>query len=82
VWLFQTRGEVDSSPVICADAVVVGSGDGRLYCVGLADGKERWTYEIGAPVTASPAAADGAIVIGAEDGNVYCIGKPVASASK
>jgi outer membrane protein assembly factor BamB len=80
VWIFQTRGEVDSSPVICADAIVVGSGDGRLYCVGLADGKERWTYEIGAPVTASPAAADGVIVIGAEDGNVYCIGKPTSSA--
>jgi hypothetical protein len=39
--------------------VVVGSDDGRLYCVNLADGKERWAYEIGAPVTASPAAADG-----------------------
>ena len=74
VWVFQTRGEVESSPVVCGDAVVVGSGDGRLYCVALADGKERWAYEIGAPVTASPAAADGRIVVGAEDGHVYCFG--------
>ncbi len=72
VWTFQTRGEVESSPVVCGDAIIVGSGDGRLYCVGLADGKERWAYEIGAPVTASPAVADGRIVIGAEDGVVYC----------
>jgi len=76
VWLFQTRGEVDSSPVVCGDSIVVGSGDGRLYDVGLADGKERWSYAIGAPVTASPAAADGCVVVGAEDGNVYCFGRP------
>ena len=74
VWTFQTRGEVESSPVVCGDAIIVGSGDGRLYCVGLADGKERWAYEIGAAVTASPAVADGRIVIGAEDGSVYCFG--------
>ena len=74
VWTFQTRGEVESSPVVCGDAIIVGSADGRLYCVALADGKERWAYEIGAPVTASPAVADGRIVVGAEDGSVYCFG--------
>jgi outer membrane protein assembly factor BamB len=42
--------------------------------VGLADGKERWAYEIGAGITASPAAAGGKIVIGAEDGVLYCLG--------
>jgi outer membrane protein assembly factor BamB len=33
IWHFQTRGSVDSSPVICGSAVIVGSEDGRLYCV-------------------------------------------------
>ena len=74
VWTFQTRGEVESSPVVCGDAIIVGSADGRLYCVALADGKERWADEIGASVTASPAVADGRIVVGAEDGSVYCFG--------
>ncbi len=74
VWQFQTRGQVDSSPVVCGSAVIVGSQDGRLYCVGLADGKQRWAYEIGAPVTASPAVADGMIVVGAEDGNMFAFG--------
>jgi outer membrane protein assembly factor BamB len=60
--------------VLCGDAVVFGSQDGRLYCVGVADGKERWAYEIGASIVASPAAADGSIVIGAEDGVLYAIG--------
>jgi eukaryotic-like serine/threonine-protein kinase len=75
VWHFQTRGQVDSSPVVCGDAIVVGSQDGRLYSVGLVDGKERWAYEIGAAVTASPAASGGYVVVGAEDGSVYCFGK-------
>ncbi len=78
VWTFQSRGQVDSSPVICGDAIIVGSEDGRLYCIALADGQERWAYEIGAAVTASPAAADGLIIIGAEDGNLYAFGKVAA----
>lgn len=74
LWVFQTRGHVDSSPVICGDAVVVGSEDGRLYCVSLADGAQRWAYEVGAAVTASPAVSDGLIVVGAEDGTVIALG--------
>ena len=78
VWTFQSRGQVDSSPVICGDAIVVGSEDGRLYCLGLADGKERWAYEIGGAITASPAAANGLVIVGSEDGNLYAFGKPTA----
>ncbi|OHB73848.1 MAG: Pyrrolo-quinoline quinone, partial [Planctomycetes bacterium RBG_16_55_9] len=38
VWTFKTLGEVDSSPVLCGDKVVVGSEDGRLYILRLSDG--------------------------------------------
>ena len=38
LWEFTTRGKVDGSPVVCGDTVVVGSFDGRLYGVALADG--------------------------------------------
>jgi outer membrane protein assembly factor BamB len=54
--------------------VVVGSDDGRLYLVSLADGKELWSYEIGQAIESSPAVADGKIVIGSNDGSVYCFG--------
>jgi outer membrane protein assembly factor BamB len=80
IWTFQSRGQVDSSPVVCQDAIIVGSEDGRLYCVTLADGKERWAYEIGAAVTASPAVADGLVIVGSEDGNLYAFGKPTQPA--
>jgi outer membrane protein assembly factor BamB len=74
LWNFQTRGKVDSSPVVCSQKVVVGSDDGRLYVVALGDGKELWKYEIGQALTSSPAVADERIVIGSDDGNVYCFG--------
>ena len=58
VWVFSTRGKVDSSPVVVGDKVVVGSDDGRLYMISLKDGKELWSYEIGQPVGSSPAVTD------------------------
>jgi outer membrane protein assembly factor BamB len=62
--------------------VVVGSEDGRLYLVSLADGKELWSYEIGQGITSSPAVAGGTIIIGAQDGNVYAFGNPTESRVK
>jgi len=55
--------------------VVFGSGEGRLYRVSLATGRELWSYDIGKPVTGSPAVAGEWVVIGAEDGVVYAFGE-------
>jgi len=74
LWMFQTRDDVDSCPVICDGKVVVGSTDGRLYLLRLTDGTKLWSYEIGAPITSSPAVAGGMVVVGAEDGYVYAFG--------
>ena len=72
MWTFPTRGKVESSPVVAGGRVVVGSDDGRVYVVSLADGSEVWNYDIGQPVQSSPAVVDGYIVIGSDDGYVYC----------
>jgi eukaryotic-like serine/threonine-protein kinase len=74
LWSFQTRGKVDSSPVICRDKVAVGSDDGHLYLILLDQGTEVWSYDLGQPVGSSPAIAAGRLVIGCDDGNVYCFG--------
>lgn len=72
-WQFRTRGDVDSSPVICADAhAIFGSNDGYFYAIELSKGEETWRYEIGAPVKSAPAVAGEFILIGADDGSVYC----------
>jgi len=55
---------------------VVGSEDGRLYLVKLADGTEVWNYEVGQAITSSPAVVNGRVVVGADDGVVYCFGAP------
>ena len=74
VWTFKALDEVDSSPVICGDKVVVGSEDGRLYVLRLSDGTKVWSYETGQPVTSSPAVARGMVVVGCNDGYVYAFG--------
>jgi outer membrane protein assembly factor BamB len=74
VWTFKALGEVDSSPVICGDKVVVGCEDGRLYMLKLSDGSRVWSFEIGRPVTSSPAVAGEMVVVGSDDGYVYAFG--------
>ena len=71
VWVFSTRGAIDSSPVVCRNAALFGSKDGRFYAVRLNDGEQIWAYEIGAPMISSPAISGSTAVIGSEDGSVY-----------
>ena len=75
IWKYRTLDDVDSSPVICRDRVVVGSDDGRLYILNLEDGGLIWSYEIGAAITGSPAIGRGVISVGAEDGRLYTFGE-------
>jgi len=65
--------------VVAGDKVIVGSDDGRIYMVGLKDGKELWSYEIGQPVQSSPAVVENKIVIGCDDGAVYAFAPLVAA---
>ena len=73
-WTFQTLGEVDSSPIICGEKVIVGSGDGRLYMLRLSDGSKLWSFEIGQAISSSPAVVGNIIVVGCDDGYVYAFG--------
>ena len=76
VWFKETKGKVDSSPVVVGSRVFVGSEDGNLYCFNLADGKELWKFNGGKSFSASPAVGEGCLIIGNEssDGTVYCFG--------
>lgn len=47
-WTFFTEGPVRFAPVAWRDKVYVGSDDGHLYCLNLADGGLRWKVR-GAP---------------------------------
>jgi outer membrane protein assembly factor BamB len=65
---------VDGSPVIAGDALIVGTMDGRLVVLALADGRQRWSYEIGGPIAGSPAVAAGMVIVGSDDWSVYAFG--------
>ncbi len=71
LWTFKTRGQVDSSPVVCDGKVLFGSVDGNFYSLDLETGEEVWSYDVGAAILASPAISNGTVVIGDEKGNLF-----------
>lgn len=48
-WKTQLTGEVLSPPVGAEGVVVVRTGDGRIYGLNAADGKQRWVYQRALP---------------------------------
>ncbi len=49
VWKAQLTGEVLSPPAGADGVVVVRTGDGRIYGLNAADGKQRWIYQRALP---------------------------------
>ena len=45
LWTFKTGGPVKSSPAIVQDRVFIGSDDGNVYALALADGKKVWDLQ-------------------------------------
>jgi outer membrane protein assembly factor BamB len=78
LWEFATRRKVDGSPVVAGDAVVFGSGDGKLHVLALADGSERWSAELGTEIGGSVAVAGGWIYAAGLDGRIVAYGPPDA----
>lgn len=72
LWRFDTDSDVDASPIICKDRVVVASRNGRLYILSLADGAPIWKYDVGQSLSSTPMVSRGVIVVGDDDGRVYC----------
>jgi outer membrane protein assembly factor BamB len=77
VWDFVAAGQVDCSPVIVGDRVIVGAKDrtGTLYVLDLAKGTQRAKIALDGAIIGSPAVADGRLVVATEKGTVYCLGE-------
>jgi len=73
LWKFKTGGPVKSSPVIAGGRVFVGSDDGNVYALALADGARLWAFKTHDAVEAAPLAAGGLIYVGSADANFYCL---------
>jgi outer membrane protein assembly factor BamB len=72
-WRFRTTGRVLTSPAIAGNTAYIGSTDGQLYAVNLADGKERWHFATKARITSSPAVADGVVYVLSYDNHLYAV---------
>src|ERR1035437_7465277 len=54
LWTFKAAGPVKSSAAIVGDRVFIGSDDGNVYALALADGTKVWAFKTGGGVESSP----------------------------
>lgn len=75
VWAFETKGPIDSSPVVVRERIFFGSADRNVYAVDFS-GQEVWKHNTGHRISASPAVGEGHLVIGCEGsgGAILCFG--------
>jgi outer membrane protein assembly factor BamB len=72
-WRFTIDGAIISTPVVSGSVVYVGGGDGRLYAIDRATGRERWHFQASAAVHSSPAVAAGLVFFGSRDNAFYAL---------
>src|SRR5690606_31744491 len=63
-WIFETNGEILSSPLIHTGVAYLGALDGYLYAVEAATGQLKWKFEADKPVLSSPAVAGNLVYFG------------------
>ncbi len=72
-WASPLGGAVRSSPTVADGVVYVGSTDGVLHAVSLADGSELWAYDAGSPIESTPAVAGPLVFVGDRAGTLHAV---------
>ncbi len=72
-WTYKTSGAIFSSPAVKAGKVVLGSGDGHVYCLNVLTGKLIWKAKTDASVLGSPVIAGDTVFIGGSDHNFIAL---------
>jgi outer membrane protein assembly factor BamB len=70
-WGHESGDRYTSSPTIVNDVALFGAGDGCLYAVDVATGKQRWRVPTDGRIRTSPAMANGVVFATSFDGRVY-----------
>jgi outer membrane protein assembly factor BamB len=73
LWKFRTDGSITSSAAVEGGRVYVGSGDGKIYCLNLADGQEIWSFETEDAIEGSPCVLNGSVFVGSSDSFLYAL---------
>lgn len=72
-WVFETEGQVSSSPVISDGMIYIGSGDGTAYCLEADTSRPIWEYTTAGPVHGSITVHDGFAYIPTIRGSLHCV---------
>jgi len=70
-WGHESGDVYTSSPTFEQGTVFFGAGDGRVYALNAATGKEKWHAQTDGRVRASPAVDASRVYVGSADGRVY-----------
>jgi len=69
----KRRPPIDATPVVAGGRVFVGSQDGNVHALDLADGSLAWTFQADGPVIAPAAALGDRVFVGDTHGFVYAL---------
>ena len=72
-WKFKTEDAIKSSAAVQDGRVFVGSDDGNVYAVDLADGHKLWAFKTQYTVRSSPLVLDGTVYVGSADAFLYAL---------
>jgi outer membrane protein assembly factor BamB len=73
IWKFAARGQVDASPVVVGNRVVVGCGNGVLYLIDLVTGALANSLDLGGGLGGTPLVSGGMVIVGDESGLVTAL---------
>ena len=65
--------QIKSSPVVGADLVYFGAGDGKLYAIAKDTGNLAWSFSTKGIMNSSPILVDGIIYVGSSDDHLYSL---------
>jgi outer membrane protein assembly factor BamB len=72
-YAFAPRFNYTVQPVVLDGKVVVPAMDGNVYCLGLDDGRARWTFSAGKPFLHCASLHEGRAFVGGGDGILYAL---------
>jgi outer membrane protein assembly factor BamB len=71
--IFQTGGEIWSTPVVQGNNVYFASLDGNLYAVNKSNGAEEWRYTGARSLVSTPVVAGGTLLVGGFDDRLHAV---------
>jgi len=72
-WKFEAGEAVTSTAAIVGDTVYVGSDDGALFALDLADGTVRWKFKTEEAIRSSPAVVNDLVLFGDAEGVMHAV---------